>query len=98
MSNGNQQVLNQPQENIDPITDQADVYDVEKKTNEAFNKIAVGTLVGATLGAIAGALAIKGTAEKVNQTVKNAGTTVRGAAEGFNQTVKDIGTDRKSVV
>lgn len=60
-------------------------------------KVAIGGLLGATLGLLAGALAHKGTAQRVNQTVKSVGNAVKGAAQSVDQTVKDVGDAVKSV-
>lgn len=87
----NQELLDQPNGNIDLFGKQPDADTVDEDTENGLEKIALGALIGATLGAIAGALAIKGTAQKVNQTVKNVGNTIKNTASGFNETVKTVG-------
>ncbi|MBD2775006.1 hypothetical protein [Iningainema tapete] len=96
--NENQQILEQDDDDvvinrldaIDLSTVQYDDTERQETKNEIY-KVFVGGLIGATLGGIAGALLIKGTAEKINQTVKNVGDKVKGASENFSQTVKGVG-------
>jgi gas vesicle protein len=67
------------------------------KGDRLLPKLALGGLLGATLGVLAAALAHEGTTQRVNQTVKSVGNAVKGAAEGLNDTVKDVGNAVKSV-
>lgn len=83
---------------VEQLPHQSDTYSAENtKGNGLAKSVAIGALVGVTLGAIAGALANKGTAERVNRTVKGVGDVVKRAAEGVNNTVKDVGDAAKSV-
>ena len=96
--NENQQILNETEDDlvrnqsnaIDFSTEQSDDYVESGKTSNELSKVFLGGLIGATLGAVAGALLIKGTAQKINKTVKNVGDTVKNASGKLNQTVKDI--------
>lgn len=76
---------------IDLSIDQSDNYTKSGQAANELYKVFIGGLVGATLGAIAGALLIKGATQKINQTVKNAGDTVKNASGNLNQTIKGIG-------
>lgn len=83
---------------VEQLPHQTDTYSAETTRGNGLAKsVAIGALVGVTLGAIAGALANKGTAERVNRTVKGVGDVVKRAAEGVNNTVKDVGDAAKSV-
>jgi len=92
----NKQLLDQHEENIDPITDQPDAHPVSTG-DDWLAKAAIGSVVGAVVGAVAGALASKVTAKSINHTVKGVGNAVKGAAEGFNYTVKGVADAVKSV-
>jgi phage-related protein len=95
--NGNQQLLDKSQDNIDFVTDQSETNTADSGKNNNLAKIATGAIVGATLGAVAVALSIKGTAERINQTIQNLGNGVKGAADGVNNTVKGVGDAIKTV-
>ncbi|MBW4542600.1 MAG: hypothetical protein KME43_26235 [Myxacorys chilensis ATA2-1-KO14] len=62
-----------------------------------FSKIAIGILIGAALGGIAGALTSRSTVNRVNQTVKDVGNSVKGAAVGISEAVKEVGNAVNSV-
>ena len=93
----NNQVVDREPVSVEEITDESDTYSTSTPRGNGLSKVAISALVGATLGAIAGALAIKGTAERVNQTVKNVGETVKDAAQNLNQTVKGVGDAVRTV-
>ncbi|BAY10743.1 hypothetical protein [Calothrix sp. NIES-2098] len=95
--NGNQQLLDKSQNDIDLATDTSEEYTVDSGKNNNLAKIAMGAIVGGTLGAVAVALTIKGTAERINQTIQSLGNGVKGAAEGVNNTVKGVGDAIKTV-
>ncbi|MDR9899899.1 hypothetical protein G7B40_035885 [Aetokthonos hydrillicola Thurmond2011] len=96
--NSNQQFVDQDDDeitinrlgDIDLSTEQSDDTEPKETKNELY-KVFLGGLIGATVGGIAGALLIKGTAQKINQTVKNVGDKVKGASENFSRTAKGVG-------
>ena len=94
--NENQQLLNRSEDSI-VLTDQVNDYAGGTNTTNELAKVAIGALIGATLGAVAAALTIKGTAQKVNQTVKGVGNAVKGATGSFNQTLKGVGDAIKTL-
>lgn len=94
-SNGNQ-LLTGDETSIEESTS-IPFTDAEDVTENGFARIAIGVLVGATLGGIAAALTNRGTVDRVNQTVKNAGDTVKKAAASVNDTVQDVGDAVSSV-
>lgn len=69
----------------------------ESIADNGFNKIAIGVLIGATLGGIAGALSTRGVVDRVNQTVRGVGNSVKKAASSVNDTVKNVGDAVHSV-
>jgi gas vesicle protein len=88
MHNGNNQLLEKPEENTSLfMQEQSNSYGVED-TENGFAKVAIATLIGASVGAVAGILALKGSAEKINQSAKAVGDVIKNAVEGINQNVK----------
>ena len=69
--NENQQFSEQSEENIDFFTDQPNTYTAGSSSKNDLAKVVIGALIGATVGAIATALTIKGTTEKVDKAVKS---------------------------
>ena len=71
--NENQQILNEREDDrvrnqsnaIDLSTEQSDDYAESGKTSNELSKVFLGGLIGATLGAVAGALLSKGTAPQI---------------------------------
>lgn len=94
--NGNQQVLDKSEDKLDFVTDKADDSTTEKSSNN-LAKIAIGAIIGGTLGAVAIALSIKGTAERINQTIQGLGNGVKGVAKGVNNTFQGVGEGIKTV-
>lgn len=94
--NGNPQLLDETQGEINLVTKEPETSTDDRGTND-LAKIAMGALVGATLGAVAVALSIKGTAQRINQTVQGLGNGVKDAANGVNQTVRGVGEAIKTV-
>ncbi|MBD2195940.1 MULTISPECIES: hypothetical protein [Calothrix] len=94
--NGNQQILDKSDNNIDFATDKSETYTTDSGSNN-LAKIAMGAIIGGTLGAVAIALTIKGTAERINQGIQGLGNGVKGAAKGVNNTVQGVGTAIKTV-
>ncbi|MDZ8053941.1 MAG: hypothetical protein RMX68_014980 [Aulosira sp. ZfuVER01] len=88
--NENPQLLDKTQGEINLVTEEPETYTDDRGTNN-LAKVAMGAIVGATLGAVAVALSIKGTAQRINQTIQNLGNGVKSAADGVNQTVKNVG-------
>lgn len=60
-------------------------------TTNGFARVALGVLIGATLGGIAGALTNKGVVDRINRTVKDIGNTVKTTAVSVNDTVQEVG-------
>jgi gas vesicle protein len=89
--NGDQQFSNNSKENIDVLTEPPNAHQADESTNNKLAIVAIGTFIGATLGALAAALTIKDTTDKVDQTAKNMGNAVKGAARSFNQNVTNLG-------
>jgi gas vesicle protein len=88
MMNGNNQLLEMSEENTSLFAQQeSNSYAVED-TENGFAKVAIATLIGASVGAVAGILALKGSAQKINQSAKSVGDIIKNAVEGINQTVK----------
>lgn len=54
-------------------------------------KIAIGALIGATLGGLAAALANRETTERISQTIRDLGKTARTTADNLNDSVQRIG-------
>lgn len=96
--NGNQQVLDRPEENNNFLPEQSDAYTVAEEQENAFAKVAIATLIGATIGAIAGILSLKDSAPKINQSVKKVGNAVKNVLEGTSQTVQNAGNTVKASV
>lgn len=96
--NENNQLVETDEIIVEQIPPQDDTYSAStNKLDGLLAKVAIGGLLGATLGMLAGALAHKGTAQKVNQAVESVGNAVKGAAQGVNQTVKGVGDTVQSV-
>lgn len=98
MDNGNQ-TLTADGISVDETADQFDdARDTTAAPNEnGFARIAIGILIGATLGGIVGALTNRGAVDRVNQTVKKVGDSVKGAAASVSETVKEVGNAVNSV-
>ncbi|MBD2075129.1 YtxH domain-containing protein [Phormidium sp. FACHB-592] len=60
-------------------------------TDNGFARVALGVLIGATLGGIAGALTNKRVVDRINRTVKDVGNTVKTTAVSVNDTVQEVG-------
>ena len=60
-------------------------------TFNGFARVALGVLIGATLGGIAGALTNKRVVDRINRTVKDVGNTVKKTAVSVNDTVQEVG-------
>jgi gas vesicle protein len=88
----NQQLLAQNSQNINGQYEQPnnDVID-NAKASSPLAKVALGTMIGAALGAVASTLLIEGIAEKLNQTIRNFSNAVKDAAQNFNQAVNTVG-------
>ncbi|MBW4420378.1 MAG: hypothetical protein KME13_14280 [Myxacorys californica WJT36-NPBG1] len=94
MSNNNY-LLTPEEASTDESANQFD--DTTTPSENGFSKIAIGILIGAALGGIAGALTNRSTVNRVNQTVKNAGNSVKGAAVSISEAVKEVGNAVNSV-
>ncbi|NJL64585.1 MAG: hypothetical protein HC903_25685 [Methylacidiphilales bacterium] len=93
--NGNKQLLEQP-ENANNLVEQPNTDSVSEYEENPIAKIAIASLVGATIGAIAGVLALKNSSQRINQSIKNVGNTVKNVVENVNQTLKDTSDTIKS--
>ncbi|MBD3885783.1 hypothetical protein IFO70_29145 [Phormidium tenue FACHB-886] len=69
----------------------------EDPVNNGLTKVAIGVIVGATLGGVAGALANPGTVERINQTVRGVGEAIKKAAANVNDNVQTVGDAVHSV-
>ena len=83
--NGNRQFSDTLEDKKDVSTNQADIDTANQNSTNELSKIVFGTFMGAALGALAGALAMKGTAQRVNESVKNVGNLVKDTTNNFNQ-------------
>ena len=80
------------------IEDGSDSSDQNVSPNsQAFTKVAIGALIGATLGGIAGALTNRGVVDRINTSVRGVGNTVRKTTAGIDETVKGVGNAVQSV-
>ncbi len=66
-------------------------YETVSSAQNGFLKIAIGMLIGAAVGGIAGALTKKNNVDRVNQTVQGVGNSVRNAATSVSETVQEVG-------
>ncbi|HEY9696408.1 MAG TPA: hypothetical protein V6D10_04045 [Trichocoleus sp.] len=69
----------------------------ENISDNGFNKVAIGVLIGATLGGIAGALSTRGVVDRVNRTVRDVGNSVKKAASSVDDTIRQVGDAVHSV-
>src|SRR3712207_3737079 len=63
----------------------------DESTNNGLTKVAIGVLVGATLGGVAGALANPEVVDRINQTIKSVGDAIKRAAANVNDNVHNVG-------
>ncbi len=88
------QPLQKHEKKVDSIPGQAYAEPVGTGMSSGLAKAAIAGLIGASLGAIAGALANKKTADTINRTVKGVGDIFKGAAEsvakGVNSAVEGV--------
>ncbi|MBW4460781.1 MAG: hypothetical protein KME47_11190 [Nodosilinea sp. WJT8-NPBG4] len=78
--------------------DESDSFEQNVSPNsQAFTKVAIGALIGATLGGIAGALINKGVVDRINTSVRGVGNTVRKTTAGIDETIKGVGDAVQSV-
>lgn len=66
-------------------------------TSNALTQIAIGAIVGATIGGVATALSNPTIVNRINQTVRGVGFAVKKAANGVDDTVRDVGDAMQSV-
>lgn len=66
-------------------------------TGNGLLKIAIGALVGATLGGLAAALTNRETTEQINQTIRGLGKTAKTTAENLSNSVQSVGDAVNSV-
>jgi gas vesicle protein len=81
----------------DEYTNPDDFNSTYTTKNNDFGKVMIGALIGGTLGALVTAFANKGTAERLNESIRRVGNTVKNAASGVNDTVRDVGEAVQSV-
>jgi len=93
----NNQLLEKPEENTNLLTQQEANASAVEDTENAFAKVAIASFIGATVGAIAGILALKGSAQRINLTVKSVSDVFKTAVDSVNQTVKSAGDTIKNV-
>ena len=80
------------------VQDGSNASDQNVSSNsQAFTKVAIGALVGATLGGIAGALTNKGVVDRINTSVRGVGNTVRKTTAEIDETIKGVGDAVQSV-
>lgn len=65
--------------------------------DSGLSKIALGVLVGATLGGVAGALANPGIVDRINQTIRGVGDAIKRAATNVNDDIHHVGEAVHSV-
>ncbi|GAB4365176.1 MAG: hypothetical protein Kow00121_01530 [Elainellaceae cyanobacterium] len=69
----------------------------DEAANSGLSKIAVGVLVGATLGGVAGALANQEVVDRINQTIRGIGDAIKRAAANINNDIHNVGEAVHSV-
>lgn len=75
---------------IDQLSPDANTV-MDDGSDNGLTKVAIGVLVGATLGGVAGALANPGVVDRINQTIKGLGDAIKKAAANVNDNVHNVG-------
>ncbi|HEY9879239.1 MAG TPA: hypothetical protein V6D29_12345 [Leptolyngbyaceae cyanobacterium] len=65
--------------------------------NQVLTKVAIGALVGAALGGIAGALTNRAVVDRINRSVRSVGDTVKNTTTEIDNTIKGVGDAVQSV-
>lgn len=101
MESNNLPLLHPAQSDNNPADGQSFNANISATTDELENKglskIALGVLAGATLGGVAGALANRGTADRINQTIRDIGNAIKRAAANVNHDIHNVGEAVHSV-
>lgn len=87
-------------DNVDTSVDYIgsdDASDASNGARHAFTQIAIGALIGATVGGVATALSNRAIVNRVNQTVRGVGSTVKRAANSVDDAVRGVGDAVQSV-
>jgi gas vesicle protein len=66
-------------------------------SDNGLSKIALGALIGATLGGIVAALTIRGTTDRVNQVIRGVGRTAKSTADSLSDSAQRVGDAVNSV-
>lgn len=90
MASNNTPLLPAAESNVEDSTNYSNL-DANPTANDGFTKVAIGVLVGATLGGIAGALTNRGVVDRINQTIRGVGNAVKRAAANVNNDVQNVG-------
>ncbi|PSB15715.1 hypothetical protein C7B61_06155 [filamentous cyanobacterium CCP1] len=69
----------------------------DELSNNGLSKIAIGVLVGATLGGVAGALANPGVVDRINRSIRGVGDAMKRAAANVTDDVQHVGEAVHSV-
>lgn len=89
--------LNEPVEQFIQESDEQFDHATTTPTENGFLRIAIGVLIGAALGGIAGALTNRNAVDRVNQSIKRVGNSVKEAAANVSETVQELGNAVNSV-
>lgn len=90
MTNGNQVLTSdQPDPNVVSTSSIPETSDTAR--DQGWATIAIGALIGATLGGLAGALANKRVVNGINQVIKDAGSSLKKTTSNVNVAVQDAG-------
>jgi gas vesicle protein len=66
-------------------------------SDNGLSKIALGALIGATIGGIAAALTVRATTDRLNQVIRGVGRTARSTADSLSNSVQRVGDAVNSV-
>jgi gas vesicle protein len=76
----------------DEYPDDASVNEVNSaSSNNGLSKIAVGALIGATIGGIVAALTLRESTERINRAVRDLGKTAKSTADSINHSAQKVG-------
>lgn len=82
---------------VDTSIDYIGSDDISDGSGHALTQIAIGALVGATIGGVATALSNRSIVNRINQTVRGVGSTVKRAANSVDDAVRGVGDAVQSV-
>lgn len=84
-------------DDVDKSIDYIGSDETSDGTGHALTQIAIGAIIGATIGGVATALSNRAIVDRINQTVRGVGSTVKRAANSVDNTVRGVGDAVQSV-